>query len=97
MPVTASAGSMPAFCMNLTFSAIPPTFAGVTRLTNDDASCASTVLPNGRCRGTLPACATAEQTYVTPDSRTHNANHLQSAERMALTLSPTLASWGRST
>ena len=33
-PVTAFAGSTPAFCMNRTFRAMPPTLAGVTRLTN---------------------------------------------------------------
>ena len=42
-PVTAYAGSTPPFCMNRTFSAIPPTLAGVIRLTNDDAICAPTV------------------------------------------------------
>ena len=44
VPVTASAGSTPAFCRKRTFSAMPPTFAGVTRLTKLDANCASTVV-----------------------------------------------------
>ena len=35
-------------------SAIPPTFAGVTRLTNDDAIWAARLGPNGRCSGTPP-------------------------------------------
>ena len=47
MPVTAFAVRRPAFCRNRTLSAIPPTLAGVTRLTNDDASCAPTVGRNG--------------------------------------------------
>ena len=43
MPVTPAAGSIPAFCRNRRFSAMPPTFAGVTRFTKDDAICASTL------------------------------------------------------
>ena len=53
-PVTADAGSTPAFCMNRTFSAMPPTLAGVIRFTNDDANCAPTVGTNGNGSGTLP-------------------------------------------
>ena len=62
MPVTAAAGSTPAFCMKRTFSAMPPTFAGVTRLTNDDAICVSTVGPKGSRSGTPPIRPTAEAT-----------------------------------
>ena len=52
----------PAFCRKRTLSAIPPTFAGVTRLTNDDASWAARLGPNGRCSGTPPASPTAAPT-----------------------------------
>ena len=48
--------------MNRTLSAMPPTFAGVTRLTNDDASCVSTVGPNGSGSGTPPISPIAEAT-----------------------------------
>src|SRR5215469_10018707 len=34
---TPALGSTPDFCKNLTFSAIPPTLDGETRLTNEDA------------------------------------------------------------
>ena len=62
MPVTAGAGSTPAFCMKRTFRAMPPTLAGVTRLTNDDAICACTVGTNGRRSGTPPAIPMADAT-----------------------------------
>ena len=51
--------STPDFCRNRAFSAIPPTLAGETRLTNDEAAWASTVGQN-RIRGsTAPISATA--------------------------------------
>src|SRR5215469_279549 len=51
--------STPDFCRYRTFSAMPPTLAGETRLTNDDAAWASTVGQN-RIRGrTAPIRATA--------------------------------------
>ena len=62
MPVTASAGSMPHFCMKRTLSAMPPTLAGVTRLTNDEASCTSTLAASGRRPLTLPDVLTAPAT-----------------------------------
>ena len=43
MPVTAWAEGTPAFCRYRTLSAMPPTLAGVTRLTKDEASWARTV------------------------------------------------------
>ena len=52
--MTASGGATPAFCRKRRLSAIPPTFAGVTRFTNDDASWAARLGPNGRCSGTPP-------------------------------------------
>ena len=97
MPVTASAGSTPAFCMKRTLSAMPPTLAGVTRLTNDDASCASTVGTNGRCSATLPRRPNAAATYVSPDSAMHASDPTELAERRAWKLSSTLASCGRRT
>ena len=54
IPETAAAGSTPAFCRKRTFSAIPPTLAGVTRLTKEDAICVSTVGTIGRWFGTPP-------------------------------------------
>ena len=41
---------------------MPPTFAGLTRLTNDDASCVSTVATNGSGTVTPPASPIAEAT-----------------------------------
>ena len=43
MPVTACAEGTPAFCRYRTLRAMPPTLAGVTRLTKDEASWARTV------------------------------------------------------
>ncbi len=62
IPVTASAGGTPAFCMNRTLSAMPPTLAGVTRLTNDEATEVSTVATNGSREPTPPRIPTAEAT-----------------------------------
>ena len=39
---------------------MPPTFAGVTRLTNDDAAWAPTFGTNGRWPGTPPAMPIAD-------------------------------------
>ena len=51
--------STPDFCRYRAFSAMPPTLAGETRLTNDEAAWASTVGQN-RIRGsTAPISATA--------------------------------------
>ncbi len=61
-PVTAFAGSTPAFCMNRTFRAMPPTLAGVTRLTKLDASWACTLGTGGNGSGTPPAIPTADAT-----------------------------------
>ena len=97
-PVTASAGSTPAFCMNRTFSAMPPTLAGVTRLTNDDASCASTLGTNGRCSGTPPAMPIADGDVG--QQRQHDGTRRASPSspmRSARKLSPTLASCGSRT
>ena len=95
MPVTASGGGTPAFCRYLTLSAMPPTLAGVTRLTNDDASWTSIVGASGRRSGTPPAIPTAADTYVSEDITIAPASQPQLAERSASTLSSTLASCGR--
>ena len=65
---------MPTFCMKRTLSAMPPTFAGVTRLTNDDAAEAPTLATNGRWPGTPPCWPIAEATYVSSDMTTHTAS-----------------------
>ena len=44
---TALPGSTPHLCRYRTLSAMPPTFAGDTRLTNEEASWVSTLGPNG--------------------------------------------------
>ena len=44
---TAAAGSTPAFWRNRTLSVMPPTLAGVMRLTNDDAIWAATAGTSG--------------------------------------------------
>ena len=54
--------STPAFCRKRTFNAIPPTLAGVTRLTNDEAICTSTADPSGTVSGTPPTSPTADVT-----------------------------------
>ena len=95
--VTASAESIPAFCMKRTLSAIPPTLAGVTRLTNDDAICVSTVGPNGIGCGVPPSSPTADATYVVIDRTAAASSHQRFAEPMASKLSSTLASCGSRT
>ena len=70
--MTAWAEGTPAFCRYRTLSAMPPTLAGVTRLTNDDASWARMVGTSGICCGTPPVNPTPAATYVTPDM-THAA------------------------
>ena len=60
--MTAWAGGMPAFCMKRTFSAIPPTLAGVTRLMKLDANCVYTLARRGRRPGTPPAMPIADAT-----------------------------------
>ena len=96
-PVTASAGAIPAFCMYRTFNAIPPTFAGVTRLTNDDARATCTVGTNGRSSRTPPIMPTPAATYVSADATSTPASHPQLADPRAAMLSSTLASCGSST
>ena len=96
-PVTAPAGSTPAFCMKRTFNAMPPTLAGVIRLTNDDAIWASTVGTKGSGSGTLPTVQNAAAMYVTPDRSAAATSHPQLADLKAVKLSPTLASWGSKT
>ena len=55
------------FCRNRTFVAIPPTLAGVTRLENDDASCAIVTDQNGSRTGTAPTMPRPAPRYVTAD------------------------------
>src|SRR5215216_1155526 len=90
IPVTASAGGTPAFCMYRTLRAMPPTFAGVTRLTNDEANWASTVAPNGSGSETPPRRPIAAATYVKPDVTMDPASHPQLADRRAWKLQSTL-------
>ncbi len=73
---------------------MPPTFAGVTRLTNDEASWARMVGTNGSRCGTPPVMPMPAATYVTPDITTQPASQPQLAERIASMLSSTLASCG---
>ena len=56
---TPAVGSTPDFCRKRTFSAMPPTLDGETRLTNEEAPWVSTVGPNGSRTDTLPSSATA--------------------------------------
>ena len=93
-PVTAWAGGMPAFCMKRTLRAIPPTLAGVTRLTKDEAICACRFGQNGSGWGTPPARPMADAAYVSIDITAATSSQPQLAERMAWTLSSTLASCG---
>ena len=60
-PVTAWAGGIPAFCMKRTFTAMPPTLAGVTRLTKLGRTACTGWLAGSR-PGTPPAMPTAEAT-----------------------------------
>ena len=94
MPVTASAGGDAAFCMKRTLSAMPPTLAGVTRLTNDEATCASTLGRTAVGSARRRPCRPPTATYVTHDITTHTASHTQFADRNARMLSSTLASCG---
>jgi hypothetical protein len=57
--VTPADGSTPAFCRKRTFSAMPPTLLGDTRLTNEEAPWASVVAQNGSRTDTLPSSAMA--------------------------------------
>ena len=52
---TPADGSTPDFCRNRTFSAIPPTLEGDTRLTNEEAPWDSTVGQNGTRTETPPS------------------------------------------
>ena len=56
---TPAAAGTPDFCRKRTFSAIPPTLAGETRLTNDEAACVRMVGQTGSQIGTLPISAAA--------------------------------------
>ena len=67
---TAEVGSIPFFCRKRTLAAIPPTLAGETRLTNDDANCTWRSGPMGMCCGTVPTMPDALETYVRNDMTT---------------------------
>src|SRR5437763_327452 len=77
---TPALASTPDFCRNLAFSAMPPTLAGETRLTNDDAPWASTVGQNRMRCGTAPIRATALARYVTADKTMTSGSQAQSAD-----------------
>ena len=91
---TPALASTPDFCRNLAFSAMPPTLAGETRLTNDDAPWASTVGQNRMRCGTAPIRATALARYVTADKTMTSGSQAQSADSMAFQPLPTWASLG---
>src|SRR6185503_14736621 len=61
-PATAVAGSTPDFARNRMLSTMPPMLAGVTRLTNDDATCASVAGTNATRWGTEPMIPIAAPT-----------------------------------
>src|SRR5262249_21093798 len=91
---TSALVSTPDFCRYRTFSAMPPTLAGETRLTNDDAAWASTVGQN-RIRGrTAPINATALARYVAADMTMISGSHVHSADWTARQPLRTCASWG---
>ena len=71
---------MPHFCMKRTLSAMPPTLAGVTRFTNDEASCTCTFATIGRLPMTLPDVLIAPATYEASEIRTQATSHAQSAD-----------------
>ncbi len=73
---------------------MPPTLAGVTRLTNELARDISTVGTNGTGSGTLPTVPTADATYVVADIAAAPSSQYQLAEPRASTLSSTRASCG---
>ena len=52
---TPADGSTPDFCRKRTFSAMPPTLDGETRLTNEEAPWVSTVAQNGTRTDTPPS------------------------------------------
>ena len=95
--MTASAGGTPAFCMYRTLSAMPPTFAGVTRLTNDEASCGLHRRHERQPLGDAADQADGRGDVGEPDITTAPASHPQLADPRASTLSSTLASWGSRT
>src|SRR6516225_7572769 len=64
---TPAVGSTPAFCRKRTFSAMPPTLAGETRLTYEDAFWVSRVGQNGTRTETPPSSAMALATYVSAE------------------------------
>src|SRR5436190_1012675 len=56
---TPADGATPAFCRNRTFSAMPPTLAGETRLMYDEAPWVRVVAQNGSRIDTVPSIPTA--------------------------------------
>ena len=93
-PVTASAGGTPDFWRYRTLRAMPPTFAGVTRLTNEDASDTCVVGTSGSRWRVVATMPIPLDRYVHADIATAPASHIQFADRSASTLSSTLASCG---
>ena len=56
---TPALGGTPFFCRNRAFRAMPPTLAGETRLTNDEAAWVKVAGQNGTGPGTAPISAAA--------------------------------------
>ena len=91
---TPAVGSTPAFCRNRAFSAIPPTLAGETRLTYEDAFWVSRVGQNGTRTETPPSSAMALATYVSAEKPMATRTHAHWADSSTGKGLPTLASWG---
>src|ERR1039457_5394440 len=92
---TPAPGETPDFCRNRAFSAMPPTLAGETLLTNDEAAWVRVAGQNGTGPGTAPISAAALAREVRAAGAMTTGSQAQCADCRACQLLLTSASWGR--